>query len=137
MKEKLTDEDRRALINYRLEMADEALQNAVDSLEKEHFHGAVNRIYYACFYSVSALLTYAGHVASSHHGAKTLFGQHYIATSKISRKHGAFYGQIFNARNEGDYEAFVYYTHEIVDEYLAQARKFIEVVKQEIPTPQP
>lgn len=132
MKERLTDDDRRALIAYRLEMADEALQNAVDSLEKEHFHGAINRIYYACFYTVSALLTLGGHEFSSHHGAKTLFGQHYIATGKLSRKQGAFYGQIFNARNEGDYEAFVYYTHEIVAEYLDEASEFIRVVKLEI-----
>lgn len=132
MKEKLTDDDRRALISYRLEMADEALQNAVDSLEKEFFHGAVNRIYYACFYTVSALLTAGGHEFGSHHGAKTLFGQHYIATGRVSRKLGAFYGQIFNARNEGDYEAFVYYTHEIVEEYLTQARELIKMVKLEI-----
>jgi uncharacterized protein (UPF0332 family) len=130
MKEKLTEDDRRALIEYRLEMAAEALQNAADSLEKEHLHGAVNRIYYACFYAVSALLTSGGYEFGSHHGAKTLFGQHYIATGKLSRKQGTFYGQIFNARNEGDYEAFVYYTNEIVGEYLAQAREFILAVRQ-------
>ena len=132
MKERLTDDDRQALIAYRLEMADEALQNAADSLEKEHLHGAVNRIYYACFYTVSALLTGGGYEFGSHHGAKTLFGQHYIATGKVSRKQGAFYGQIFNARNEGDYEAFVYYTPEIVKEYLDQAREFILTIIDQI-----
>ncbi len=132
MKEKLSNADRQAIIAYRLDMATEALQNAADSLEKEHFHGAVNRIYYACFYTVSALLTSEGYEFGSHHGAKTLFGQHYIATGRITRKQGAFYGQIFNARNEGDYEAFVYYTYEIVNEYLTQAREFIQAVKLEI-----
>jgi len=44
-------ENIRALVAYRLEQADESLQAAHVLLEKEFIRSAVNRSYYAMFYS--------------------------------------------------------------------------------------
>jgi uncharacterized protein (UPF0332 family) len=48
--------DRQMLITYRLERARETLEEARVLLEKGHANAGVNRLYYACFYAVSALL---------------------------------------------------------------------------------
>jgi uncharacterized protein (UPF0332 family) len=48
--------EEQALIRYRLERAMETLDEAALLYEKGHLHAYVNRLYYACFYAVSALL---------------------------------------------------------------------------------
>lgn len=132
MKQEFTEEDRRQLIAYRLEQSYEALDTAKDNIHDEHYNAAVNRIYYACFYALSALLLKSNISSTTHAGAKTLLGQHFIATGKIARKYSTFYGTIFNARNEGDYESFVYFDLETVEEYLEQAMAFVEVMEEKI-----
>lgn len=44
------------LIAYRLQRAREALDEADLLLDRNHINTFVNRVYYACFYSVTALL---------------------------------------------------------------------------------
>jgi uncharacterized protein len=46
----------RILVQYRLDRAREALAEAVLLLDSGHANTGVNRLYYACFYAVSALL---------------------------------------------------------------------------------
>jgi uncharacterized protein (UPF0332 family) len=50
----------RDYICYRLQRAREALEEARILLDSGHRHTAVNRPYYACFFSVSALLLTEG-----------------------------------------------------------------------------
>jgi hypothetical protein len=43
------------VVNYWIEKADESLNSAVDELDAGRLSFSVNRIYYSCFYIVSAL----------------------------------------------------------------------------------
>jgi len=49
-------QEMRSLILYRLSRAHEALEEAKILLKEGYANTFVNRIYYACFYAVSALL---------------------------------------------------------------------------------
>ena len=53
-------EEARILVMYRLERARESLEEAGILLEREYGNTFVNRLYYACFYAVSALLLTRG-----------------------------------------------------------------------------
>ena len=56
MKEELSEESRLSLVNYRIDRANETMKEA-ELLKKEGFYNAaVNRLYYACYYAVVALL---------------------------------------------------------------------------------
>ena len=44
------------------------------------FESAANRIYYAVFHAVSALLISAGLSVKSHRGVMALFGEHFVRT---------------------------------------------------------
>ena len=44
------------LIRYRIQRAFETLDEARLMAESDHWNGCVNRLYYACFYAVNALL---------------------------------------------------------------------------------
>lgn len=48
------------LITYRLERAHESLEEAKILFERDFANTFVNRLYYACFYAVSALLLTKG-----------------------------------------------------------------------------
>jgi uncharacterized protein (UPF0332 family) len=56
-------------IRYRLARSNEALSAARLMLESGLLYDAVNRLYYACFYAVSALLLTEGLSSAKHKGS--------------------------------------------------------------------
>ena len=42
-------------INYRINKGKEALADALLLIEEERWNASINRLYYSCFYTVSAL----------------------------------------------------------------------------------
>jgi uncharacterized protein (UPF0332 family) len=105
----LTDEERSLLIDYRLKRSKETLLEADNLIADDFYNAAVNRLYYACYYAVIALLLKNGISAQTHHGVKQMFSLHFIATGKIDKTHSVFYGRLFNDRMSGDYDDFVQY----------------------------
>jgi len=49
-------EEEKTLIAYRMKRARDAIEEAKMLFDAGHFNAYVNRLYYACFYAVSALL---------------------------------------------------------------------------------
>ena len=74
----MTDEPLKALIKYRMERAEETYKEALLMRTEDHWNACANRLYYACFYAVSALLAKYGLSSSKHSGIKSLFNQHII-----------------------------------------------------------
>lgn len=98
----MTSEEK-ALIDYRMERADEALAEAELLLEHGHARTAVNRLYYACFYAVSALLLTEGHSAPKHSRVRALFDQHWIKAGRLPRDAGKLFRKLFEERQRSDY----------------------------------
>jgi len=96
------------LIQYRIEKAKETYQEALLMQRENHWNTCANRLYYSCFYAVTALLEKDGFISSKHSGVKSLFNQHIVKTGKISKEKGKLYNRLFDARQEGDYLDFVY-----------------------------
>lgn len=122
--------DKKAYIQYRLSRADKSLQETEDLLELGHTIAAVNRLYYACFYAVNALL-YQHNVsnATTHGGTKRMLGLHFVESGKLSREAGRFYSDLFNQRHKGDYDAFVEFETDKVEEMLKTGRYFVREIK--------
>lgn len=56
----MTPEQRLDIILYRLDSAKTLLVEIKDHIEHGYYNTAMNRMYYACFYAVSALLLHEG-----------------------------------------------------------------------------
>lgn len=56
MKETLDEQSRKELVVYRLDRANETMQEARLLARENFYNAAVNRLYYSCFYAVQALL---------------------------------------------------------------------------------
>jgi uncharacterized protein (UPF0332 family) len=126
MKQELDKESINALASYRILRAKETLPEAETLILNGFYNAAVNRLYYACYYSVIALLAKQRIAAQSHAGVKQMFGLHFIVTGKLPQRLGRFYNQLFNDRITGDYDDFVKYDKEMLDELLPKAKEFID-----------
>ena len=80
-----------ALVAYRMQRAGEALDEARIMQRIGHWNTCANRLYYAAFYAVSALLVRDGHRATRHSGTKALFNRHYVKPGVVAKEKGRLY----------------------------------------------
>jgi uncharacterized protein len=93
-------------INYRLQSASETLKAAKLLAENFHWNSAINRLYYTCFYAISALLYKYDFNVKSHNGIKHQFTLHFIKNGLIEKDIAKVYIQLFDWRQKGDYDDF-------------------------------
>lgn len=87
-----------ALISYRVQRAMDSLEEARLMQRNEHWNTCANRLYYAAFYTVSALLVQGGYSASKHTTVKALFNRHYVKPGTVPKEHGRLYNHLFDLR---------------------------------------
>jgi uncharacterized protein (UPF0332 family) len=121
-------------IEYRLSRADSTLKDVKILANNDSWNSCVNRLYYACFYAVSALLIQKGHNIKSHNGIRTLFFKDFIATGIIEKEFGKLYSDLCDWRSEGDYADFVDYDEETVTPMIGKVEEFIGLIKNVIKT---
>ena len=103
----MTPQQRFDIVLYRINNARELLPEIKDHIERGYYNTAMNRMYYACFYAVSALLLHTEiDGIKSHEGVRQMFGKHFILTHIIPKEWGHFYTIIYNNRTAADYEDF-------------------------------
>ena len=118
----------RILVQYRLDWAREALAEAILLLDSGHANTGVNRLYYACFYAVSALLLTKGLTATSHSGLRTLFHQHLIRPGLLPLGQGQLYDRLFDQRQRSDYADLVHFGISEVRAWYMEAQTFVDAV---------
>lgn len=137
MKETLDDLTRKDLVEYRLSRANDTIDEADYNAKGGYYNAAVNRLYYACYYAASALMLKSNLEASTHKGVRNQLGLHFITNGKIEPIYGSIYSRLFQARQAGDYEDFVYCDENMYAEYKPLAIKFIERIKRQIDIEKP
>jgi uncharacterized protein (UPF0332 family) len=120
--------EEQAIVRYRLQRAQETLDEAVLLHEKGRLNAAVNRLYYACFYAVSALLLTEGKSSSKHSGVRALFNAQWVKSGRIAAEYGRFYRRLYDSRQKGDYGDFVQFEAAEVTPWLQEARQFVRTV---------
>lgn len=98
----LSDEERAALVAYRLEKATRTLRQAKASIPLGYWEMTANRLYYAAYYAVSALLLNSGMSVQTHNGINQMFGLHFIKTGILDKSFSSIYGRLFSLRDYGD-----------------------------------
>jgi hypothetical protein len=118
----------RILVQYRLDRAHKALTETGLLLDSGHANTGVNRLYYVCFYAVSALLLTKGLTATSHSGLHTLFHQHVIRSGLLPLGQGPLYDRLFDQRQRSDYTDLVYFSVDEVRAWSIEAQAFVDAV---------
>lgn len=117
------------IIRYWTEKAEDSLNAAKDELEAGRLAFSVNRIYYACFYAVSAVLLQKRFKFKKHSGVRAALHKHFVKPGTVSREHGEFYDEIYEARQRGDYIELIRFEKDQIDAWLQKAGQFNEALK--------
>ena len=128
----LTDQERSDIVRYRIKNATDTLKEVDVHIQNQFYNTAANRLYYACYYAVSALLIANGIASKSHDGVIQMFGLHFIRTGVFPAHYGKFYSQLFKERQTGDYEDLFNHDRESVAELYPKAQEFISAVKEKV-----
>lgn len=130
MNEALDEQSRKDLVVYRLDRANETMQEARLLAKEKFYNAAINRLYYACFYAVQALLLKNQITASTHAGVKSMLSLHFVAKGLLPKELGKTYSRLFEIRHSGDYDDFAYCDKEMTDVYTPKAEIFINKIKE-------
>jgi len=122
-------EDKRALIDYRLEKADMALADAAFLADAGKYGLAVNRLYYALYYAASALLLSKDIITRRHSGLMSQIHLNFVKTGILSPDEGALFKVMFSLRHEDDYEDFIEVERADVEEYTPQVSALVKKLK--------
>jgi len=126
----MTDYRPEDYVNYRITRARETILEVQKHIENRYWNTAINRMYYACFYAVGALLARNNIDVSSHSGVRQKFGVYFVKTGKIDRDLAKHFTELSEKRNKGDYNDFYDYDEETVVRLYPKSIAFIEQVEK-------
>lgn len=124
----LSDEERSAIVLYRIEKAQNALDDIHKVLPLEVWSIIANRMYYALYYAASALLIHDGHKVGTHKGVIALFNLNYVKEGPLTREEGALFSNVFSFRKGSDYDDFIDATEEDIKRYLPRVEALVEKI---------
>ena len=110
----MNDNERLELVKYRLERAKSTLKEVEIHIQNKLWNTAINRLYYACYYAVIALLLNQKITTQTHAGSRQMFGLHFIKTNQIDKQLGKFYTDLYDKRQTGDYGDFIEFSKDDV-----------------------
>jgi uncharacterized protein (UPF0332 family) len=124
----IADNDRDALIEYRLKQSRDTIELAEFLLSCDKLVIAVNRIYYGMYYALTALALKNKFETSKHGQLIGWFNKKYIASKKVDSKYGRILRNAYQNRTKGDYDAFVDFSAVEVEFRLSEMTDFIEEI---------
>jgi len=96
----------------------------------KYWYAAANRLYYACYYAVLGLLIKNGYSARTHSGVFGLFGMHFVKAGIINNEQNKIFRNLFDLRQNSDYEDMFEADEESVKPLLEPAEKFIAEIEK-------
>jgi len=126
----MNEQERLEVVHYRIDKSNATLSEVEFLIESELWNTALNRLYYACYYAVIALLVNNHIQTKSHSGVNQMFGLHFIKTGILQPESGKFYSYLFALRHTGDYEDFSDFKKEDVIGLVQPATELIAAIQK-------
>ena len=117
-------------IKYRIEKSEQAYLDAKLLATQESWNACINRLYYSCYYIVSALALQNDIQTQTHSGLRSQFNLHFIKTKIISIEMGKLYADLIDSRQKGDYGDLYDFDKETVESFIDPVGKFISSLKK-------
>ncbi len=122
-----------SLIRYRIKEAHESIKEAEVLLrEGMSMRAVMNRLYYAMFYAVLALLQEKQIGTSKHIGAISLFDKEFIKNGVFDKKLSRTLHRAFELRQKGDYMEEVEVAREDIDDMFPKTRNFVDEIEKHL-----
>lgn len=128
----LNDEERGIIVNLEFEKAINTMAQISELQRLGYWDNIANRLYYAVFHAVNALLIHDGHLVNTHRGIIALFGNYYIRTGIFASEDGRLYSDLQTMRNNSDYNCSYNATQQEIEPMIEPARNLIEKISNYI-----
>lgn len=129
----MSQSDKNTLIKLSLEKANQALISAEENLKNKQLETALNRNYYAIFYSVLALGYKYDFVTSKHSKLIGWFNKKFIHEENIfSDEMFKIYSKAFERRQKSDYDITYKATSKVVKDLLEESHHFVNQISTHI-----
>lgn len=125
----LSDEERSTLVRLEIEKSKNTFSEVEALVNAGMWSGAANRLYYAVYHAVCALLVHDRHQANTHQGSHALFGLHYIKTGILPVEYGQLYGQLQTMRENSDYNCIYDVKPDELQERIEPSRQMIRTIE--------
>lgn len=122
----LSIEEKKSIIEYRIQKAWDGVQEAEDNARLGHWTLAASRLYYATYYMASALLVDKGITARSHSGVIHILGSEFVKKDLLTKDEGRLISRLFGMRQSGDYDDLFDWTEEEVLPFFDKTKAFLK-----------
>ncbi|OYT12587.1 MAG: hypothetical protein B6I19_09650 [Bacteroidetes bacterium 4572_114] len=127
---KHNDKNKAALIQYRIEQANNTIETVKLLIENDKYNAAINRIYYGMFYILLAIAVKTGFETSKHQQLIGWFNKTFIKEDILPKRFGKTISQVFKSRQISDYEAFVEFEKKEVLQLFEDMKDFIKTLEE-------
>ena len=124
----LNNDERRIIVNLEYEKAVNTLTQITELRKLGFWDNIANRLYYAVFHAVNALLISDGHPVNTHRGVMALFGNYYIRTGIFTSDDGRLYSDLQTIRNNSDYNCSYDATEKVIEPMINPAQRLISKI---------
>lgn len=128
----LKEEERQVIVTLELEKADKIWSQLGVQVQAQLWDMAANRLYYALFHAVSAMLIHDHHEVGTHRGAVNKFSLYYVKQGIFTKADGRLYSRLQGLREDGDYNCSFDVEQDEVEEKIEPTRMLIEKIKHYI-----
>lgn len=126
----MDEQTRWDIVNYRCQKAHLLMRDVDVLMEHKMWNSTVNRLYYACFHIVSALLILYKIEAKTHMGIRQAFGANFIKNGILEPECGRIFTRLYDKRQSSDYDDFREFTEEEVEVLYPQAQRLLKEINQ-------
>lgn len=125
----LNDEERKIMVEFEIEKAHRLIDQFPILENAKLWDTLANRVYYAVFHAVTALLIKNGLHAESHQGVSVLFSKHFIKEGLIDAEYGRFFARLENMREKSDYTCLFETTEDEVMPMIPKAKELVAIIE--------
>lgn len=126
----LNDEERKIMVEFEIEKAHRLIDQFPILENAKLWDTLANRVYYAVFHAVTALLIKNGLHAESHQGVSVLFSKHFVKEGLIDAEYGRFFARLETMREKSDYTCLFETTEEEILPMIPKAKELISIIER-------
>ena len=128
----LSDQERRIMEDLEIERAEKITEQFETLRQQQYWDTLVNRMYYAAFHAMSALMIHNAISIHTHRGALNAFNKEFVRTEIFTVEEGHLFSKLEGLRERGDYNCFVDATEEETVPLIEPLKALIAKIKSRV-----
>jgi len=118
------------MVNHRLEKARDTITEVKSIITMNSWCFVADRLYYACYYAVTALLIKNGHLAYKHNEVFAILRKYFVQEGILSKEYYKLYQALFEIKQKDDCCEVIVLKEEDIIPLIQPAENFIAEIEK-------